>query len=1119
MEGIEHILSDGSTMLKQEELVMPHVESFNWIMDSEGGFDLICKYMKPLVINPSEFKDIGNPQKVQITVEKLMLMPPGEQGDSADPRIFPTECRQRRITYAGNLIASVSLLVGDGYPRTHTVDLGAIPVMVKSKACHLYKASQAELIRRKEDPNEPGGYFIINGNERLIRLIINRRRNVVVAESRKFYENKNKGFSQYGTTLRSVLPDHSSANMTMHYLMDGNVSAGFYVNRQEFFIPASLILNALIETSDQQIFNGIVQGDAEDSFVKSRADILVKSFQRFPRGSQHRALAYIGEKFRIVCRYPDDIPDAKCGQMLLDDFVLIHLQSSQEKFDLILYMIRKLYKLVSGKILPDNVDSLQFHEAMLPGHLYCLFIKACIQKTFLGGLRRALIKEISGSPDMASVPDGLFFSVASRVATSFKTQPSNFLATGNISNALDIAIPQYSGLAIMAERLNHLRFLCHFRSIHRGQFFTTMKTTAVRKLLPESWGFLCPVHTPDGSPCGLLNHLSAPCRIMTHSSKVDEKQLRKVLQSIGMVCQTQSRHFLPVLLNGKLIGSVEDKLASAFASQLRHLKVQKETPVPSTLEIVAILNYEDRFFPSILLSTDPARFMRPVRNLSSQAIETISPFEQVFLGIACTDDDLRKGDSTHQEVSSVNMLSMLASCTPFSDFNQSPRNMYQCQMAKQTMGTPTHSYPFRTDNKMYRIQTPQKPIVRNNGVDEYELDDNPVGTNAVVAVLSYTGYDMEDAMIVNKSAYERGFGHGSVYTTIVEDLTPDSGYGMFKAKEEKKMFCNLHPITKKVIDPRLDSNGIARIGDRVEKDDPLCAIVDEVSGEVKIVKHKSTEPAFVDSVSLVAPDSKKHQKLIIKLRFNRNPVIGDKFSSRHGQKGVLSQLWPHIDMPFTEEGITPDVIINPHAFPSRMTIGMLIESIAGKAGCLKGEFQNSTPFQFSEKRTAIDEFGHQLKAFGFNSLGNEKMYSGVSGEPLEAEIFIGVVYYQRLRHMVSDKFQVRSTGPVNQLTHQPVKGRKKGGGIRLGEMERDALIGHGASYLLQDRLMHCSDKHTVHVCTSCSSINGLRKMGSEVLCQNCGESKHVKTVTLPYIFVYMANEMLSTNIKVNLEIQ
>ena len=296
----------------------------------------------------------------------------------------------------------------------------------------------------------------------------------------------------------------------------------------------------------------------------------------------------------------------------------------------------------------------------------------------------------------------------------------------------------------------------------------------------------------------------------------------------------------------------------------------------------------------------------------------------------------------------MNMLSLIASMTPFSDFNQSPRNMYQCQMGKQTMGTPTHAWPHRIDSKMYRIQTPQAPVVQNKNQAKFKMDEYPNGTNAVVAVITYTGYDMEDAMILNKSSFERGFAHASVYKTQTVELADGGGSSRKGKRSTSKNFSNKpvvggrggkggkggkggrggrSPRAGQVVGDKicesLGKDGLPPIGLKVEKGDPLYVIVDKETGDVKIGKHKEAEPAYVDEVRLLAGDDKSGtiEKVSIKLRFNRNPVVGDKFSSRHGQKGVMSVLWPQVDMPFTESGMTPDVIINPHAFPSRMTIG------------------------------------------------------------------------------------------------------------------------------------------------------------------------------------------------------
>jgi DNA-directed RNA polymerase I subunit RPA2 len=520
------------------------------------------------------------------------------------------------------------------------------------------------------------------------------------------------------------------------------------------------------------------------------------------------------------------------------------------------------------------------------------------------------------------------------------------------------------------------------------------------------------------------------------------------------------------------------------------------------------------------------------------------------------------------------MLSLIASLTPFSDYNQSPRNMYQCQMGKQTMGTPCHSLPHRPDNKLYKLQTPQAAIAQTARHGEYKMDEYPNGTNAVVAVLSYTGFDMEDAMILNKSSYERGFGHASVYKTMRVDIKDEAERAGSDTKGDKprmkfsnkKVRSRINNVfssddggigtTDEVLYPNLGEDGLPEVGTWVDEGDPIYCVVDELTGRDRPGKHKEKEKACIQSVRLLGQPGATKDKanrddiVSITLRIPRNPVIGDKFSSRHGQKGVLSILWPHTDMPFSESGMSPDVIINPHAFPSRMTIGMLIESMAGKSGALHGMFQDATPFSFHESgdKIAVDYFGEQLQSAGYSYYGSEPLYSGVSGCLMQADLYIGVVYYQRLRHMVSDKYQVRSTGQVNALTRQPIKGRKKGGGIRLGEMERDSLLSHGTAFLLHDRLLNCSDKHVAYACRRCGDLLSSTTEKSSVLaagqsfmqamsgsqarlrvfCRNpkClsetpregANDEMVEPIILPYVFRYLANELAGMNIKMIMDI-
>lgn len=411
---------------------------------------------------------------------------------------------------------------------------------------------------------------------------------------------------------------------------------------------------------------------------------------------------------------------------------------------------------------------------------------------------------------------------------------------------------------------------------------------------------------------------------------------------------------------------------------------------------------------------------------------------------------------------------------------------------------------------------------------------------------------MEDAMILSKTSYERGFGHASVYKTMLVDLAEETKMaGASSSGTEARVRFGNKVDGDKFVYENLQEDGFPQIGERITEGDPLYCVIDTISGKERVKKHKEREVAYVQSVRKLGSDSGKPAEDLasITLRFPRNPVIGDKFSSRHGQKGVLSILWPQEDMPFSESGISPDVIINPHAFPSRMTIGMLVESMAGKAGSLHGCYQDATPFTFHESgdKVSIDYFGEELQAAGYNYYGSEPLYSGVSGCVMQADLYIGVVYYQRLRHMVSDKYQVRATGPINELTRQPIKGRKKGGGIRLGEMERDSLLSHGTAFLLQDRLLNCSDKHIAYACSRCgdllmpttgrsivqttgqSALEAVNKPKLRLFCKNrscmeaCdrddGNDDAVEPIVLPYVFRYLVNELAGMNVKVKMDIR
>ncbi len=786
--------------------------------------------------------------------------------------------------------------------------------------------------------------------------------------------------------------DQSSITNTVHYLTTGGASLKFIARKQEFLIPIIIMLRALSGSSavanrggvtDEELYNRILQGDEENTFLKARAELLLQDAQRFEGlNTPNECIAFIGSRFRMLSAKADSTPDLAIGHYIINRYVLVHLPKYGDKLECLLLMLRKLYSFAAGECGIDNADSLQNQEILLPGHLMSSFVKEKFEEMLMG-IRLGLLKEMR--TDFTKIIGNLHdnktmsqcvdrYGMLGGGGIGQKVQ--HFLSTGNIISSSGLDLMQVSGFTIVAERLNFLRYCAHFRSVHRGQFFMEMKTTAVRKLLPDQWGFLCPVHTPDGGPCGLLSHLALKSVPMVNPvdlkddnlSSLDDLLIRLGVSPSGTGGMNGQGRFIsnhnhvPVCVNGRVVGTATSKRCKSIASQLRQMKVEDTSTVPSTLEVALIpTGIKGGPFPGLYLFTGAARLVRPVLHRASGKTEYIGPMEQPFIDIACLPEDIREGITTHQELDPTNMLSLIASLTPFSDYNQSPRNMYQCQMGKQTMGTPCHSLPHRTDNKLYRLQNPQAAIAQTARHGEYKMDEYPNGTNAIVAVLSYTGFDMEDAMILNKSSYERGFGHASVYKTCTVDIKQEAERAGADSKGDKPRmrFSNRKDRSKlnvqspsddpseDILYPNLGEDGLPEVGTWVKEGDPLYCVVDDLTGRDRAGKHKEKETACVQSVRLLGqPTSGKEKinrddKVSITLRIPRNPVIGDKFSSRHGQKGVLSILWPHTDMPFSESGISPDVIINPHAFPSRMTIGMLIESMAGKSGALHGMFQVS----------------------------------------------------------------------------------------------------------------------------------------------------------------------------------
>lgn len=1134
-----------------QNLINNHINSFDYFLDT--GLNEGINAVPPFIYM------LPSGQRLEVRVTNYKLFKPQIDGScyARDKTLYPTECRQRGVSYMGKLNLEFVWYLDGNFMGSLEEYIGLVPVMLKSKLCNLHDASPKEMIRRKEDAEELGGYFIINGNERIIRMLVATRRNYPIGLSRKTWKDSFPFFSEYGVSMRCVGPGECTQNMVLHYLTNGTAKLKVFYNARPITVPVLMILRCLVDYSDKKFFRRLVSGydGKEKQFFENSVITMMKLVKGKGINSQNDALEHLGAKLKSL---QQDIPSWKTeldiGQELMRVSVAVHLDNDEDKFNCIALMLRKLYALAKAECAIENEDNPMFHEVFSSGQIYFTLLIERIQ-VLLSGLRICFDKHFASTRQTAELKmtkELLEKMLRLRYGT-ITNAIKLLIGTGNLSSVTGLGLKQEVGLSVTCEKINYLRFLSNFRAIHRGAFFAQMRTTACRKLYPEAWGFMCPVHTPDGTPCGLLNHLAVGCMVSCDKNSTESLQKTIVANDILRLDQCDNAdltQYYPVTMDGKLVCYVENDRGDELVKKLRRYKVKGAKGVPNDIEVCLIPRTgHPTQFPGVFIFTNIFRLLRPVINRIHDVHEFIGSFEQVYMDISINDSEIIPDRTTHTELSPTTFLSVLGCLIPYPDFNQSPRNMYCCQMTKQTMGSSSHTLKYRNDTKMYNIETPQSPLVRPAIYDHYHFDDYPLGTNAIVAVISYTGYDMEDAMIINKASAERGFTMGSVTKTVTVDLKQMGNITAAGTYAYKFGFANPEDYeTNKTI---LDEQGLPMIGSRLCQDNIYLAYysvdapADGEERKTKYEVYKYSEVGYVTDVKLVGSDVNNDlaQRVSITMWIPRRPFVGDKYANRHGQKGVCSLLWPQESMPFTESGMTPDIIFNPHGYPSRMTIGMMLESMSGKASAMTGEVIDATPFRFSEEDTASDCYGKLLEQHGFNYYGTERMYSGVDGGLMTADIFMGIVYYIRLRHMVSDKFQVRSTGRIDQVTHQPVKGRRRGGGVRFGEMERDSLLAHGTSFLLQDRLFNCSDRSTAQACIKCGSLvttsNEItvknpttadekddkdvkpkfrkKEVSPEWTCRLCKSKQHVRQVLVPHVLLYLTAELAQVNISLKLD--
>jgi DNA-directed RNA polymerase III subunit RPC2 len=1036
--------------------------------------------------------------------------------------VTPNECRLRDMAYAAPIVVDFEYVRGRQRVMRRGVAIGRMPVMLRSSKCVLSTKSASEMHLLNECPLDPGGYFIVNGTEKVILVQEQLSKNRVIVET----DTKKE--------IQASVTSSSNERKSKTYIILKKDKLYLRHNVMGEDVPLAILLKAMGVLSDKEMMllvAGVDQVYQEDVAINFEEAIKLGIF------TQQQALDWIGSRIKINRKHSTygrtHIQEAiEAISSVIISHVEVKNMNFRPKAIYVAHMARRVLMAKHDPSLVDDRDYVGNKRLELAGQLLALLFEDLFKKfcfDIMMNVDKVLNKRVRAEAFDA-------FSVISMHSNHITQGMNRAISTGNWS--LKRFRMERAGVTHVLSRLSYIAALGMMTRIS-SQFEKTRKVSGPRALQPSQFGMLCPSDTPEGEACGLVKNLA----LMTHiTTNDDEGPVWKLVFMLGAEdIQTVSGRELYdtgaylISMNGTPMALT--RRPKHFLNSFRRLRRMGRIS-----EFVSIyINYHQS---AVHIATDDGRICRPLIVVEKKKSRvTTSHLEKLRDGSMEFDDFLAQGlveyldvneenDSniamyekdineatTHLEIEPFTILGAVAGLIPYPHHNQSPRNTYQCAMGKQAIGAIASNQFLRIDSLLYLMVYPQKPMVKTRTIELVKYDQLPAGQNATVAVMSYSGYDIEDALVLNKGSVDRGFGRCQVFRKYVANLKSYSNGT--KDKLVPPEYENEVPIRKHAL---LDTDGLARVGEEVTAGEvyinkliPEHALSSGITGSdagrpVTYLPapqtYKLPDPSYIDKV-MVSVTEGESQLIKVQTRQTRRPDVGDKFSSRHGQKGVVGIIAEQADMPFTDQGIVPDIIMNPHGFPSRMTVGKMLELVAGKAGVLSGQHGYGTAFGGSP----VEEMSAILVDRGFSYGGKDYLTSGITGEPLPFYVFTGPIYYQKLKHMVQDKMHSRARGPRAILTRQPTEGRSRDGGLRLGEMERDCLIAYGTSQLLLERLMLSSDKHEVDVCEKCGFMGYLN------WCQRCKSSRGVVKMTIPYAAKLLIQELFSMNVTARLVLE
>ncbi|KAL8031476.1 hypothetical protein ABFX02_13G027600 [Erythranthe guttata] len=1139
-----------SSYFEEKGLVRQQLDSFDEFI--QNTMQEIVDESSNIEIRPESQHNPGRSSDFVETVYRIsfgqiyLSKPMMTESDGETNTLYPKAARLRNLTYSSPLYVDVTKrVVKKGYDHEEVIEtqeftkvfIGKVPIMLRSSYCSLYHLSEKDLMEMGECPYDQGGYFIINGSEKVLiaqekmstnHVYVFKKRQpnkyAYVAEVRSIAESQNKAPS--GMFVRMLSRPGAKGGTSGQY-----IRATLPYIRTE--IPIIIVFRALGFVADKYILEHICY-DFNDTKMM---ELLRPSLEEaFVIQNQQVALDYIGKRGSTVGVTREK--RIKYAKEILQREMLPHVGTDEycetKKAYYFGYVINRLLLCALGRRPEDDRDHYANKRLDLAGPLLAGLFRMLFRK-----LTRDVRSYVQRGVDSGKEVNLQFAIKAKTITSGLKYS----LATGNWGQAN--AAGTRAGVSQVLNRLTYASTLSHLRRLN-SPIGREGKLAKPRQLHNSHWGMMCPAETPEGQACGLVKNLALMVYITVGSAAnpilefLDEWST----ENFEEISPAVIPHATKIFVNGNWIGIHRDP--ELLVRTLRQLR--RQVDVNTEVGIIRDIHLRE-----LRLYTDYGRCSRPLFIVEKQEllikkrdilalqqresaeeygwhdlvrkgfIEYVDTEEEETTMISMSINDLvnsrRNPDDaysetyTHCEIHPSLILGVCASIIPFPDHNQSPRNTYQSAMGKQAMGIYVTNYQLRMDTLAYVLYYPQKPLVTTRAMEHLHFRQLPAGINAIVSITCYSGYNQEDSVIMNQSSIDRGFFRSLFFrsyrdeekkmgTLVKEDFgcpNRDTTLGMRHGCYDK-----------------LDDDGFAPPGTRVSGDDVIIGKTKPISQEDAQGKSarftnkdhstslRHSESGIVDQVLLTTnADGLRFVK--IRMRSVRIPQIGDKFSSRHGQKGTIGMTYTQEDMPWSIEGITPDIIVNPHAIPSRMTIGQLIECIMGKVAAHMGKEGDATPFT----DVTVDSISKALHKCGYQMRGFETMYNGHTGRQLTAMIFLGPTYYQRLKHMVDDKIHSRGRGPVQILTRQPAEGRSRDGGLRFGEMERDCMIAHGAAHFLKERLFDQSDAYRIHACKNCGiiAIANLKKLSFE--CRSCKNKTDIVQIYIPYACKLLIQELMS----------